>query len=402
VIQIGFGLDPRRRVPGALLDAWTTLRDVALAANGDDVAVTVVQPAHRDAVIERGGVRFHFEAVTGAGGVDADPVASSGRRPWPFNVRTRVRSFHLRPLLRRVASLRPDLLHVHGLSFPVHTRILARAFPEVPILVQDHGNRPPARLKRPVHRWGLAPIAGVSFTARGQAEPFVAAGVLPADVPVLEVLESSSQFRPRDPAASRARTGLDGDPCLVWIGRLDENKDPLMVIEAVSRALPVLPDARLWCYYTEAPLLEVVRRRLASDRELGARIRLLGAVPHETVQDLLSGADFLLSGSHSEGSGYAVIEALACGTTPLVTDIPSFRRITGDGAFGALSLPGSVADMTRALIEWSARDRVALRRAARMHFERALSFNALGAELRTAYRTIVARSSRGRPKQVRW
>lgn len=389
VIQLGFGLDPFHRTAAQLLSAWPTLTDVACAATGEGLSLTVVQPARRNAVIERGGVHFRFVAVGWSG--TAEPEA--GGVPVPPGGRTRIRAIDLRSLLQFTAGLRPDLLHVHGLSFPAQTRALAHALPAVPILVQDHGSRPPARWKRPIHRWGLAPIAGVAFTARAQASPFVAAGVLPADLPVYEVLESSSHFKPRDPGAARARTGLNGDPCLVWIGRLDENKDPLTVLEAFSRAIPDLPEARLWCCYTEAPLIDAVRARLSAEPALGARVRLLGSLAHEKIEDVLSAADFVLSGSHSEGSGYAVIEAMACGTTPLVTDIPSFRRITGNGAFGALSPPGSAAAMTRALIDWAGRDRGALRRAARSHFERSLSFDALGTELRAAYRALATHSN---------
>ena len=41
-------------------------------------------------------------------------------------------------------------------------------------------------------------------------------------------------------------------------------------------------------------------------------------------------ADVFVSGSHSEGSGYALIEAMSAGVVPVVTDIPSFRAIAGD------------------------------------------------------------------------
>src|SRR5690606_5601858 len=202
VVQVGLVLDTERREPAALLDVWPTLGDVACAANADGVSVTVVQAAHRDALIERGGVTFHF--------VSGDSTRTVMRR-----------------VVARAVELRPEVLHVQGLSFPIHTNVLTRAFPHVPILVQDHGSRPPVWWKRPLHRWGLAGIAGVAFTAREQAAPFVAAGVLRPDLPVLEVLESSSWLTPGDRDAARRATGLYGEPCLAWVGRLDANKDPL-------------------------------------------------------------------------------------------------------------------------------------------------------------------------------
>lgn len=394
VTQVGFGLSADGSDPDAVLEAWPTLREVACSAAGDGVTVSVVLPAVRDWTARHRGVCFDLVAVRPGdewrryrrpGGAAGSPVRRTG---------TPIRPAQLAPLFRRIAGLRPDVLHVHGLSFPLQTHVLARALPHVPILVQDHGSRPPVWWKRPLHRWGLAGIAAVAFTAREQAAPFVAAGVLRPGLPVFEVLESSSHFTPGDRDAARRATGLYGDPCLAWVGRLDANKDPLTVLDAVSLALPSLPDVRLWCCYTDAPLLDAVRARLAAEPALAARVHLLGRLSHEQVQDVLRAADFLLLGSHAEGSGYAVIEALACGATPLVTDIPSFRRITGGGAYGALSPPGDAAAMARALVDRAALDRDSLRRAARAHFERALSFHAVGEELRAAYRALAAERPR--------
>src|SRR6185295_6630591 len=114
--------------------------------------------------------------------------------------------------------------------------------------------------------------------------------------------------------------------------------------------------------FRSAPLLEAVRARIATDPVLKGRVQLLGTLPRAALEQYLRAADFLVQGSHAEGSGVALIEALACGTTPLVTDIPSFRRITGEGAVGALVPPGDSAALARAIRSWSCRDRLALRR----------------------------------------
>ena len=45
----------------------------------------------------------------------------------------------------------------------------------------------------------------------------------------------------------------------------------------------------------------------------------------------MQAADLFVLGSHREGSGYSLIEALACGLPPVVTDIHAFRTLTGCG-----------------------------------------------------------------------
>ena len=175
---------------------------------------------------------------------------------------------------------------------------------------------------------------------------------------------------------------------MLWVGRLDPNKDPLTILEVVERAASKLPDLTLWCCYTEAPLLRQVEEVLSKSPLLADRVHLLGRVPHERVQELCRAADFFVLGSHREGSGYSLMEAMACGLTPVVTDIPSFRRMTGDGRVGALYPPGDGARAAALLVELSRGDRASQARSVRAHFERHLSFEAVGRALAGAYRAV--------------
>src|SRR5207237_3915705 len=120
------------------------------------------------------------------------------------------------------------------------------------------------------------------------------------------------------------------DPCVLWNGRLDANKDPLTILEAVRIASSDLPDLQLWCAYTDAPLLHPVNRRLEEDPRLAARVHLVGTVTRAQIELMSRAADVFVIGSHREATCYALIEALACGTPPVVSDIPTFRAIVGD------------------------------------------------------------------------
>ncbi|MFL5540973.1 MAG: glycosyltransferase family 4 protein [Longimicrobiaceae bacterium] len=367
VVQVSAVRDPRLRTGEEMLAAWPAVEMTARAAAGAGFEPVVVQAAWRDEEWVRGGIRYRFVR---------EPEGRAGR------VMRR-----LRPRLAdAVRELRPAVVHLQGLGFPHARRLCGLG---AAVLAQDHLDRVPAGWRRLERRRALARIGGVMFTAEGMARPFFEAGVLRPGLPVHEVMEATSAFTPGGVEEARRRTGIGGDPCVLWLGHLDANKDPLTILDAVSIALRTLPGLRLWMCFSTAPLEREVRARLAAEPELAARVTLRGRVPHAEVEHLCRAADFLVQGSAREGTSYAVLEALACGATPLVTDIPALRRMAG-GA-GGLFRRGDAAGLARLLESFAARPRAELRRAARAHFERHLSPAALSRELGAAYQAAARR-----------
>lgn len=362
VVQVSAQRDPRLRTGEEMLAAWPALEMSARASAGAGFDTVVVQAGWRDEEIERGGIRYRF--VREAGGL-------SGR---------------FRPRLPEVVrELRPRIVHFQGLAFP---QVRAYCGNGTAVLVHDHSDKLRTGLRRPLQRWALARIDGVLFTAAIQSRPFFEAGVLRPGLRVFEVLEATSGFTPGDVGRARVRTGIGGDPCLLWLGHLDANKDPLTVLDAVARVVPALPGIRLWMCYGTAPLESQVRARLAADPALAARVTLLGPVPHAEVEHLCRAADFFVQGSRREASSFSLLESLACGVTPLVTDIPALRRMTRGGAVGGLWRPGDAGGLARLIEAQAARPRDAQRRAAHAHFERHLSPAALSRDLAAAYRAV--------------
>jgi glycosyltransferase involved in cell wall biosynthesis len=287
--------------------------------------------------------------------------------------------------------LRPDVIHLHGLGFTREVHWLSRLAPGVPLLVQDHAARPP---RRPWNWWrwrrALARVGGLVFCAREQARPFARRGLLTARTRIYEVPEASSDFKPREMQAARRLTGLEGDPGLLWVGHLDANKDPLTVLDGVALLAAQRPALRLSMCFGSAPLLPAVEARLRDPRLVG-RVRLLGRVPHAEVEALMSAADFLVQGSHREGSGYSVIEALACGCSPVVTDIPSFRSLLGPLPLqqaAALWPVGDAAALAEALLRLTCGPAEQRRQRVLERFESHCSLSALGRGLLAAYEDV--------------
>ena len=371
VAQVSFFVDPQGRGPEQLLHDWPSLVDVAEAASEAGVRVSVIQACAQNKQLTRNGVDYHFLAP--------DDV-----------VRTIACRQAFGDLVRNLGA---QVFHIHGLGFPADVHALAKLVPETPLIVQDHANKPPRIWQRLFWRRGLATLSGVAFCASEQAQPFIEAGLLQPRTTVYEIPESTSRFVPGDQQEARRVTGLHGDPCLLWVGHLNDNKDPLTVLDGVSEAIRELPGLQLWCCFGTAPLLADVQGRIKSDSRLRGRVHLVGPVPHWKVQLLMQSADVFVLGSHREGSGYSVIEALASGVPPVVTDIPSFRSLTGHGTVGRLWPCGDSRSLCSCLLSIASELRPESRRLVREHFDAELSFAALGRKLTAMYADLVGRKA---------
>jgi glycosyltransferase involved in cell wall biosynthesis len=331
--------------------------------------VSVMQACPHSKQLVRNGVRYCFLPF--------------GDAPSPRNVSG------LRELLHGLA---PDVLHVHGLGFPRHVLSMAAHVPGIPIILQDHADRPPRIWRRSLWRREMVQATAVTFCTLEHARPFVTAGLLSPTAPLYQIPEATSRFSRGDREHARSITQIEGDPAVLWVGHLDKNKDPLTVLAGISEAARTLPGLRLWCCFGTAPLMRSVQRRIADDPMLSGRVRLLGRVPHERVEHLMRAADIFVLGSHRESTGFSLIEAMACGLPPVVTDIPSFRSLTGGGTVGALWRCNDASALSEAVRSVSHRLDSEMRAAVRAHFERELSFDSLGSKLATMYQQVFDRT----------
>jgi glycosyltransferase involved in cell wall biosynthesis len=164
---------------------------------------------------------------------------------------------------------------------------------------------------------------------------------------VYEAMHGSSVFQITDILKERTILGITGSPVFLWVGRLDVNKDPLTVVKAFKKFLEFKPTAMLYMIYHTIELLDEINKVIFGV----ANIKLIGKVEHRGLQNWYNAADYIVSGSHYEGGGIAVCEAMSCGCIPIVTDIVSFRKITDQGKYGFLYAPGNVNELLEVLVK---------------------------------------------------
>jgi glycosyltransferase involved in cell wall biosynthesis len=98
-------------------------------------------------------------------------------------------------------------------------------------------------------------------------------------------------------------------------------------------------------------------------------------------------ADLFVSASRAESCGYAALEALACGTPPVLTDIPAFRALTDGGRVGRLWPVGDAQALAHALVATATMPMPTAQ--LRAHFDATLSFAAVGRRWREAYAQLL-------------
>jgi len=292
-------------------------------------------------------------------------------------------------LFRAIRSLRPKIVLVHSFIHAWQILFLKRSLSRrAKLLVQNHAEQPFPGLKSNLQRWAARCVDGFLFVSEPQAQPWRARGLINGRHRVFEVMEGSTTFNVRSRAECRQRLKLGDNPVFLWVGRLDENKDPLTVLRAFLRLQRGSVSFTLHMAFTDDLLKRSVEDFIHT-HALSGQVVLLGAVPHAELEAWYNAADFFVLGSHHEGSGYSLCEAMACGCVPVVTNIPSFRKMTDGGKIGFLFEPGDEEQLSRQLYRALALAAEPARRAARSFFEERLSHAAMARDIDTACRHLL-------------
>lgn len=162
--------------------------------------------------------------------------------------------------------------------------------------------------------------------SRQVADELVRAGVRAERVHVVPNAVGPD-FRPAAPEAVadvRRRYGLHR-PYVVHVGWADPRKNVAMAASAHRAVVGELPHDLVLVGGQHRNFAPVVPPE-------GDGIRPVGYVPDELLPALLTGADALLYPTRYEGFGLPPVEALACGTAAVVSDVPAVREAAGASA----------------------------------------------------------------------
>ncbi|ART49647.1 glycosyltransferase family 4 protein [Acidovorax carolinensis] len=188
-------------------------------------------------------------------------------------------------------------------------------------------------------------------------------GELGADRSKLNTLRNGvdlERFVPEDRAESRRRLGLPVEGrYLLSVGHLIERKGHHIAVEALQH----LPEVTLLIAGAgpEEAALKYLARRLG----VADRLRWVGVVPQTELKWWYSAADVLALCSSREGWANVLLEAMACGTPVIATDIWGTPEVVSNPAAGVLMARRDTSALAEAWVQLHAQ--LPTREATRAH-----------------------------------
>jgi glycosyltransferase involved in cell wall biosynthesis len=279
----------------------------------------------------------------------------------------------------------PDIVVVQGVGFSLQLWLLRRALKgtKARIIAQHRADHPPKNfLKKQIAKLADKGIKAYLFTSKAMGQEWVDAGIIRDANKIHELMPVSSVFKQIDRGCARSKTGVEGSPSFLWVGLLDGRKDPLTAVKAFLKYLPSQPGAHLYMVHQTNDLLPAIQQLLAGQPTFKDNITMVGKVPHDDLLYWYNSVDFVIASSHYESGGAAVCEAMSCGCIPILTNIDSFKMITGNGKCGMLYPAGNEHALLDTLNQIGQKDITQMREETLAHYTSALSFDTIASRLR--------------------
>ncbi len=299
-------------------------------------------------------------------------------------------------LVRLVRRERIDLIHAHEFYMNAVCAVVSR-LTGVPLVATVHGrNYYPERLRRRViYRMVVAQAAAVVSVSEDLRRFFCrATRTSPSRVRVIyNGVDPDAWGGGGAPEVLRS-LGIPGGAAVVGtVGSLYPVKGHAYLIRAARLVLERRPDVHF--VLVGGGPLEGDLRAQAEAQGVGQQVHLVGH--RSDVRQILGSMDVFVLPSLSEGLPLALLEAMAAGKPPVVTEVGGIPEVVSDGETGFAvppANPEALADRVIRLLESpsvAARMGACARRSIRERF----SLQAMVAAYRDVYRTALVVPSKG-------
>jgi len=283
---------------------------------------------------------------------------------------------------RYLKKLKPDIVIIQGFAFPLQTIFLRAAIGKKAIIMLQYRQGGMFRLpKKSIQQLADKYINAYLFTAKQLAESWLQEKIIAGEHKCYELQGASVNMTRQEKELCRQKLSISGSHIFLWVGRLNENKDPICVIKAFQKYIKHNCEARLYMIYQENKLEAEINGILSKNKELKNAVKMVGKVGHSDLIYWYSAADFYISASHNESTGFALLESLACGCIPVVTHIAAYQKMLEDGKTGYFFEPGNAENLLDVLLSLQNINKQHNSIAIENHFKKNLSFSSIANKL---------------------
>ena len=285
-----------------------------------------------------------------------------------------------------IKEMRPNVVFVNGFVFPFQLiQLRWKLGKSVKIIILHRSEKPSRGLKRMMQRIANKYVDAYMFSSDEFGSEWQ--GIIDKEK-IYEVVQASSFFQPGDKNEARKVLSINDRQVFLWVGGLNVNKDPLTLINAFKHYLHSQPQAVLYIVHQSDELIKECKKLIG----VNEKIKLIGKVEHSQLANWYNAADFFISSSHYEGNGVAALEAMSCGCIPILSNIISFRRMTGPGKCGLLYEPGKADELLNALTKTNDMDMDREKKRVLEQFRNELSFKAIARKIEGVIHSIDKRN----------
>jgi teichuronic acid biosynthesis glycosyltransferase TuaC len=220
-----------------------------------------------------------------------------------------------------------------------------------PVIVTGRGTDlnviPEFRVPRRMIQWAAHHAAGIVTVCEALKTQLVGLGVPAQRIRVLRNGVDLDRFRPVDRDAVRDKLRFTGTT-LLSVGDLL----PLKGHDVIIRALQLLPHCNLVIAGQGPEHMNLVE--LARTLDVAQRVTFAGVLSQEDLRQYYGAADILVLASSREGWANVLVEALACGTAVIATNVGGTAEIITSPSAGLLldqCTPVVLAEAVNALLE---------------------------------------------------
>ncbi len=285
-------------------------------------------------------------------------------------------------LCRYIRKEKPEIIMIHGFMFPFQLLMLQLFVRKTTkLIIQHHAEKPfENRIKRLFQKIAHSRAGAFMFASKKLADAYLKYNIIKDNHKIHEVMEGSTLFSAKDKTEARKQLNIKEGLTFLWVGRLDANKDPFTVIKALHTFKEAGNPFKLYMIYGTNELEKEIKNYITTNH-LQEHIIMIGEIPHAELENWYNAADYFIAGSHYEGSGIALCEAMACGCIPIVTSIPSFIQMTDNGKLGVLFKPGNTEELFQKLVSLHLINNAEMSNAVVSHFNEELSLQAIGKKI---------------------